>query len=433
MRDDLRVGTYKGIVLAFRDIEDSGKKSLALYSYPYRNAPDVEDLGSSSTVKLTVFFLNDRYEEHKEFINRLRENGPGELVHPAYGSVTAIPTDWAVTHDDRIRTAEVRVTFQVVEEAPVLTSAPTLTSKSWDMGSVSSMAAVETMAALGKDLETEGINGDVSAEGIGEPGYLSGIFGLATSARNGLAVVHDTVGTARKFVNGSVKPLGMLGESSVGSLGVTGALVGTIADAINSVAGVKSSLLSMPGRFMRGMGNGFGELDSAFGSFSGSDSLRVSYRVSRARAKVAAASVELRADESAEKGVPLSLREYGQPYGEVRRGRIMTMAEVDQVVTDARRSVNDALADIHLTYGDSGHELAVMLKSLAASLQEMADDIRLRRPMLVDYQVPAKTSLHLVCFALYSDISRADEILRLNAIKDPNFIPAGRVLKVYAA
>jgi prophage DNA circulation protein len=108
-----------GIQLEMEHIEDSFRKSIAKYEYPYRNGAELEDMGQEARcVRVRCYFWDNEvqqtYADHIDLLNKLESRDIIEMVHPQYGPMNGCVESVSVNHDDLLRTAVVEISF--VEE-----------------------------------------------------------------------------------------------------------------------------------------------------------------------------------------------------------------------------------------------------------------------------------------------------------------------------
>ena len=431
IRDDYRQGSYKGVPFDCQSANDSLTKSVAFFEYPDVDDPDVEDTGTGSEFRLKIFFLGERYADWAAFKAAFKAQGPGDLVHPWEGPMQAIGTTLAVVRDNRIDCAEVDVTFRRVRSVAVVVSSPTLKSKNDELAASNQVAAQAENNLL--VVSYADVPATVPTSGLGTSGFMATVTGFSSAIRAKVSTISAFVGKCLAYVNRPISAALIL-VSDMSTFGaLPGMILGSVAGSVNALAGVYIGLINLPGMFTSGLASGFASMEAAFGNFGGDAALSAIYFSNKARAKVMCAALELRADEAFENGDTFTLKDYGLPDVEVTRSQVMTMDQIDAVVADARGAINDAIAAARSTFGDPAFGLVQELKNQAATLQDMADEIRLQRPRIINYEVQSEISVHLMCFFLYKDIRRAPEVLKLNSIKDPNFLKPGDVLRVYAS
>ncbi len=431
IRDDYRQGSYKGVPFDCQSANDSLTKSVAFFEYPDLDDPDVEDTGTGSEFRLKIFFLGDRYADWQTFKAAFKAQGPGDLVHPWEGPMQAIGTVLSVVRDNRVDCAEADVTFRRVRSVSVVVSSPTLKSKNDELAASNQVAAQAENDLLAVSYTS--VPATVPTSGLGTSGYMATVVGLSSAIRAKVAIVSNFVGQCLGYINRPIAAALML-VSDMSTFGaLPGMILGSVAGSVNAVAGIYIGVINLPGMFASGLQAGFVTMEASFGNFGGDAGLSAVYFSNKARAKCMAVAVELRADEAYENGDTFTLKDYGLPDAEVTRGQAMTMDQIDAVVADARGAIDDAITAARSAFGDSAFGLVQELKNQAAILQDMADEIRLQRPRIINYEVPSEMSVHLLCFYLYKDIRRAPEVLKLNSIKDPNFLKPGDVLRIYAS
>ena len=87
-----------------------------VHEYPYRSGAEVEDLGRKPRViPVTAIFWGVAYESRiKALVAAFEEAGPGELIHPVFGSLTVAVRRWQIQHSAE-RHDYATVTFEAVE------------------------------------------------------------------------------------------------------------------------------------------------------------------------------------------------------------------------------------------------------------------------------------------------------------------------------
>lgn len=449
---DLQQASFRGVEFDFVDIEDGLKKTIAKFDYPYADGSDLEDMGlEARSVRLKAIFFGDKYKNLEDFIEALKEQGFGYLNHPVFGSIKAIPETVSIRHDERAYHAEADITFLEHLELAVSRVAAYV-----DTGGVAEEAAIaagEAEANLADTLSEAGIPDNIPTAGLGTSGYMATMAGYAGSVRSAMSTVSSVVGTVQGYINSATVPFKLITSAVNYATSLPGEILGSIAGAIESVAGAYQSLINAPGKFVDSLNHGLNKVETALGDFEGDSkpsseaarialALKASWHVSKASALSVAAVIELAADEAAEKGESLSLKKYGMEstsargatagQGTTARTQIMTITEVDAVAAIARESVKAAIEAVRAAYGTSGYGLELSLKKQALIVQQAADVVRLKRERITDYEVPSDMPLHILAFNLYGDIKEADRLLRINNIKNPNFLKAGETLRVYA-
>lgn len=93
-RTRLQTASFRGVEFGVNAASDAAGRQTVTHTFPQRDNPYVEDLGQAArTIQLTAFVVGRDYIARRD---RLQEAcakaGPGTLVHPWYGSITAALT-----------------------------------------------------------------------------------------------------------------------------------------------------------------------------------------------------------------------------------------------------------------------------------------------------------------------------------------------------
>jgi prophage DNA circulation protein len=111
----------------------------------------------------------------------------------------------------------------------------------------------------------------------------------------------------------------------------------------------------------------------------------------------------------------------------------------DQLSAPAvQQQANAALASIDLAVSSNAdydsiesYDLGAALLAMSAAASGLAQDLIEAKPPLQIFVVRADTNLLALAFDLYGDSSRAEELLALNSLPDPAFIPVGWKVQAY--
>lgn len=429
--DDLKPASFRGVPFDYIDTEDGFKKVVAKYDHPYSDGSDLEDMGlDSRTVRLKAVFLPESYAFLEAFIATLKEQGPGEVVHPVFGKFDAVPETVSIKHDERAYFAEVDITF--IEHLELALSVPVMSasSKAADAAAEAGATLDAADTNLNAALKENGVPTDVPTDGLGTDGYMATLAGYTTIVRDAVRKIDAAVSTVKGYVNQATAPFKLITSTVAFATGLPGSVLGSFAEAIESVAGTYTSLVNAPGKFTDSLNFGLLKIEAALGDFEGDKSTEAAWHISKASALCSAVSLELAIDEATEAGASVSLKVYGID-DDASRSQLMTLNEIDAVAVIAREAINAALIVSREAFTDS-YELTASLKRQALIIQETADSVRLKRETIIAYDVPCDMPLHLLAFKLYGDIEQADRLLRINSIPNPNFLKAGTTLRVYA-
>ncbi|KAK64343.1 DNA circularization protein N-terminal domain protein [Bordetella bronchiseptica 980-2] len=114
-KDNLLDASFKGVKFDCVRTREVDERDVGEYLYPYLDGGDTDDLGRGiRRFDITAVFWGDDYETRLQaLLAKLEEPGPGELIHPIYGSIEyAQLKGKAVDHDaDDPDYATLRMTF----------------------------------------------------------------------------------------------------------------------------------------------------------------------------------------------------------------------------------------------------------------------------------------------------------------------------------
>jgi len=88
-KDSLRQGSFRGFEFITKTSKLSGGRRSVQHEYPNREKPFTEDLGRvGKSYEIEGYVLGDDYFEAKtRLLEVFEKKGPGELIHPYYGSI----------------------------------------------------------------------------------------------------------------------------------------------------------------------------------------------------------------------------------------------------------------------------------------------------------------------------------------------------------
>lgn len=88
-RDKLQKASFRGVPFEIETSQVTTGRRVSVHEYPDRNDPFAEDLGKvGNSFRVDGYILGDDYLEKKAALkDAVEEEGPGELVHPYYGSM----------------------------------------------------------------------------------------------------------------------------------------------------------------------------------------------------------------------------------------------------------------------------------------------------------------------------------------------------------
>ena len=446
-RDNLLDASFRGVVFHIKNVKGSNKRALVEHSYPFRNGAKLEDNGlNARRYQLTAVFWGDDYEASlQQFIEALDEGGEGEFIHPVYGSIPVMVEGYDDPYEaERPDYLELAVTFvESGRENPFFQREFSAATQAENQGENALAKADEATDSLGQQLAA----------------YINEI-GESLSVAMQLEVLDDIHGLIADYQE--VKSVVL---SGLNYLDFPAALVSDLNAIISEVAWlVDLSPDSITGHF-RGwqqLSNLFSRLSinrgEAASSYPATTSAYNGVTISGSNASQQTAIVEVPAPAKTA-GSKLALtpgpvnhttaavRVYanleqtrqvvdGATYVLRQEATLPTLTppEVETIVGNSRQRLRDSLQEIRLVFGQyAAHDIVQHLRDSALAIQEQGRAVINRRPPLVSHTSDHFSNLHLLAHQLYGDYTRAAEVARLNpALRCPNFISPGMVLKVYA-
>lgn len=87
-KDDLRPGSFRGVPFFIEGSQFSGGRRVTFHEFPNREDPFAEDLGRvGRTFKVDGHLLGeDVFDQKEKLLEACEKFGPGELIHPYYGT-----------------------------------------------------------------------------------------------------------------------------------------------------------------------------------------------------------------------------------------------------------------------------------------------------------------------------------------------------------
>lgn len=416
-KDNLLDGKFRGAAFDCLKVDETGGRDVAKHSYPLRPGVVTEDTGlKERTFQLVAVFFGDQYEAPlKAFMAALRQPGVGELIHPVWGSIKAVATEWSapfaaddpdycavsVTFIEDSEPAEIFASHSplVIAENAALTADPVLSSANDALaGSVEKVAAggaLERIEAL-RTLMTGGLSA-IQSE-------------LAGAVRS----VEDIIDTPRAWAADVIDGLyGVVSFTNLRPDSLFSSWRGLLSDA--------QRLGDAPARL-------FASWDrSSSGALPVTQDVLAVNRFNKASATAVlgdAAAQVLTAEVTTPTLTPPQIESL---VGDVR-------TEI-QVVIDLLRPQPIEEADpvfdrgLHLV---THRPVIEALKAQALAIQEAGKVVLERRPPLVTRTVPLAGNWHLLAHYWYQDYTRATELARLNpAVRDPNALQVGDKVMAY--
>jgi prophage DNA circulation protein len=216
----LQVASWRGLPFAVRSSIIRRGRRIAVHEYPFRDEVWVEDLGRGvRSVSFSAFLIGDDVFAQRDAMAMAAETaGPGTLVHPSLGALTATLTDFSAgERADLGRVVEIEFSFiQSGQDQPVFPS--TVISTQSVVMSAASSSIQAAAADFVSDVTSSVELGFVAVQGaIGTAvGFVSMVIGTASAfVQLGLSVISLPAQILGDVLNASDTNLGLLNDAAV--------------------------------------------------------------------------------------------------------------------------------------------------------------------------------------------------------------------------
>lgn len=126
---DLQQASFRGILIDCISTNDGSTKSLAIQQAPYSNDAIVEDMGKDpNKINLRIFLSGENYLTYLNALDSAFSlSGEGELIHPIHGIKNVFVYNWNVNHNaENVNGCDLDVEFLVAksESKPLFVPQP---------------------------------------------------------------------------------------------------------------------------------------------------------------------------------------------------------------------------------------------------------------------------------------------------------------------
>jgi len=438
-------------------IEDGFEKEIAVHEFPYRDGALLEDMGQKArSVRLRCFFLNERYDEHIDFLNHLEKQDLFELFHPAYGLMQGSIRTVSVRHDEREQCAEIAISFLEAGRGYVGADSGVRAGEApvgADVG-----AAAEGAFADGLAEQEDSFLADVSEDSGALMGFdsrdLPGVMEMELDPDQGLLEQVPAVppkvreymkelDRIERVVNQRLAEVtnpttSLLARISLENR-IPSRMINMIARAAEREARAIDSLRASPCRYLRSLKASLRKRDDSAEHLS--SSLASSSRRPAAAAANATCRKQIRRANALRLGLEAAylyaedqerrramIGAEGNPSFDVG-GRFVAARKFEAVmnVRDLEESLAEVRGSLQETV-DEGRE-ADAPKTLAEDLLRHVNEIKIDREKIVSIDLDNAIPLHLVCFSRGLPYNAAERVLAINNIRNPNY--AGGTVSIY--
>ncbi|HGM6761442.1 DNA circularization protein [Serratia ureilytica] len=424
--DTLLPASFRGVEFDCLYTRDTLSRDTVAYEYPYRDGAEVEDQGMKAmNFRLSALFWGNRYQtELKAFLKTLKESGPGELVHPVYGSIPRVQfLEAGVEHEvEPLNAVTVELVFieATTEQALFATVYPETSTDSL-LDSVKK-AFSDTMGWIKQAQDAMG--------------RVSNIIASAEYVVQSLAnEIQSTIGSALNYLDypaAFVSDLKTLLSAFTDRLDFNEVTRLTDWQAVRALG--KQVITLQDNRFTVSQSTDSGGVFVSTlhrASIMPQEDRDLVNQV--VRLAVISEWVEVAADiMQAESETPtLSATDIERITNDVR-SLIVEAIQVQRSMMATRQQQAQQALGVTQDISNDAAQIAE-LQAFAYTLQQLARGVILTLPPLVRREVKRACNLHLLAFEWYGDRLRAAELARLNpTLRNPNNLQPGDVLYAFA-
>lgn len=413
--DTLKPATFRGIEFAVERIAQAGARAVAVHQVPFRDGAALDDLGLQARrfAVRAIFFGPDYEGRLQAFLNALETPGAADLVHPIWGRVRVLASDWSEEHQaELVDGAEISVTF--IEDSGAVTFASITFASQAD--------AVASAAAAARVTADEAVVRRVQAVPALAFPRITVLRDLAAQARTALTGLLNTTGLRALlsdldpllYPRAYVADLRAIVDRAFQGLPLGGrnpayAAVATSVPASSTLWGdwTRAARLLDPALAVLTPQAALVDVDMAADAALLQAHSRI--HMGTALAELAATVLSTQADAA-----DLTRGQIEALAGRARAGL--------QLAIDGARTAMPAEWEGRTIAG---------LRETADALQEAARTLIATRPQLVQQPAPAGGPARLLAHLLYGDSARVEELALVNRLGRKVLIDAGDPLEVY--
>ncbi|WP_083370053.1 DNA circularization protein [Chromobacterium sphagni] len=415
--------SFRGVRFDCLRSQDSAQRDQAVHEYPYLDGADVEDLGRKARkVSLSVMFWGKDYQHRlRQFIAALDTAGPGELVHPVFGSMPqAQVVDYQISHDaDTPDSCTVDVNW--LEATP---GNPFFTQNKPRQQSEAINAQVDKLRGMAGEAYAKAqalvatAKGALARLGALRQQLTSTVKALAGMANQAVAQVNDLLAYPQAFVS------------------QVSALVDQVADwkfdiavdlgplpALKTAASLPAATLTDWNALRRRLDGLPDKIRQGTAPLSAGAALTVW------------SSDQQRIDALLQLNVSTKLASAAAGiFGSEASQATLTPPALEQIAGDVRGALQTTIDQWRASMpSDAAYQVVDSLRELGLQVQQGAASLIAAKPPLITRKVEASANLRQLAHLWYGDSERAAELLRLNPqLAYPNHLTPGTVIHGYA-
>lgn len=390
--EELQDASFRGVQFECTSTNEAVSKSLAIKQAPYSNDAEIEDMGNNpANISMNAVYSGEDYKTwHDALVAALLETGPGELIHPIHGIMQVNVVDYSVDHNaENVDSCTISIKFIQAKDKKRQLFIP---------------------VAIPEEIYTEDII-DVPASALEQ--HLKNLevldqnqfFDAVNNIRNGINTFRNDLNLAKSVIENVLAPADFI--------------VGLVDDVSKLVTfDTNISALSK----WRDLVHRVKRFEKLFQNDKSSPQLQQLWRATQVASTIA---ITQKVIES----VRLELAE--------NKETSLTPIDLAVIRQNNRQQIQSA---INAEREQTSTELSAVAVSQIQVYKEVADQLHLQiqelieiRPPVTKTMITVPCTLHWLAHQLYEDMTRANEIRRLNPdLVNPAVLRPGMELTVYA-
>lgn len=390
-KTQLRPASFRGVPFKVSDSDFSTGRRIVGYEYPEREIGSTEDLGRKKReYVINAYVIGDDYLDQKNALIAACEDekGPGELIHPFYGSVEVVCKECKV-RESMTADGGMAIFALVFAEAGLIVDPSAKADSKESILAAADKARKASQSKFARAFSVSKMPGQV----------LDAAQAKITQAHN--AIQNSPIRGSIQDVAALSGKITLLQSNSVALLNSPGNLASFLGDAIKDLKGVTGSKKESASTFM------------ALTKFGAMDNVAYSAN--------AAGIAQKNNDEA--------FNNFMREQAIIGAVETVIDADFDNLndIENSKEAIVDVIDSLLDTTDDEFYLAMTEMKSVFV---ENFPDPSLSLPQISEITLNTTLPSLVVAYQLYGDSRRESEIVTRNKIKNPAFIPGGTVLEV---
>lgn len=391
-KDNLRPASFRGIPFFIDTSQFTGGRRVTLHEFPDRDKPYPEDLGKvGNTWKVEGHIIGDDYfTVKKQLIEAAQKYGPGELIHPYYGTLFVQCGAFSIDEDNR-EGGIAKISFQFYEGG----------DNNFPKEVDDKVSIVEEKAEASKAASKDAFDNSFSVAKL--PGFA------VDTARASVAKLATTFEDATKGIKTNVEAMADLAYGIRNLRAETNALLqspGLLSQRISDTFDLLAGAIDVPRDRLKALGFFYG--------FGNSDVAVRGNTPTRDRERDNKESFDL----------------FIQQIAVASSAQFAASAEYESVeeATNTRNELRDLIDDI--LYSTNDDTVFSSYKDLNAQLVRAVPDVDSALPSVQRFiQKNTQPSL-VVAYEFFDNVNLEEDLVERNSIRHPGFVIGGTEIEV---